>query len=275
MKRIYILSFILIATLQNSFAQKNFVDTIEIFSKAMQKKVKVVVVKPDNYKNKKDSFPVVYLLHGYSGSYNNWPIKMPNLQQWATENNMVIVSPDGGYSGWYVNSPIVANNQYETFISEELVNFMDQHFKTFPVPAKRGITGLSMGGHGALMLGITHPEIYGAAASMSGAVNLMSLANRYEIKAILGDTAQHLSTWKKYSVVDLADTLTNNKMSLLVDCGIKDIFINDNRLLHQILLKQNINHTYIEREGGHTWSYWTNALPDHLLFFRKFFNKKD
>lgn len=269
------LFFICLIALQFGFAQTNKVDTLEIFSKAMQKKVKAVIVLPNNYQNKKDSFPVVYLLHGYSGSYSNWPKKMPNLQQWATENNMVLVCPDGGYSGWYINSPVVANNQYETFISDELVKYIDKNFKVFPVPAKRGITGLSMGGHGALMLGIKHPETYGAAASMSGAVNLLSLAERYKIKQIIGDTAQYLSTWKKYSVVDLADTLTNNKMPLLVDCGIKDIFIKDNRLLHEVLLKQNINHTYIEREGGHTWSYWTNALPDHLLFFRKFFNKTE
>ena len=273
MKMKLILFFVLLLSIQNTFAQKNKVDTIEIYSKAMQKKVKAVVVLPDNYQNKKDSFPVVYLLHGYSGSYSNWPKKMPDLQKLATENNMVLVSPDGGYSGWYVNSPVMATNQYETFISEELVNYMDKNFKVFPEAAKRGITGLSMGGHGALMLGISHPQTYGAAASMSGAVNLMSLADRYEIKQILGDTAQYLSTWKKYSVVNLADTLTNNKMPLLVDCGIKDIFIKDNRLLHEVLLKQNINHTYIEREGGHTWSYWINALPDHLLFFRKIFNK--
>lgn len=273
MKMKLILFFVLLLTMQNIFAQKNKVDTIEIFSKAMQKKIKAVVVLPDNYQNKKDSFPVVYLLHGYSGSYSNWPKKMLDLQKLATENNMVLVSPDGGYSGWYVNSPVMATNQYETFISEELVNYIDKNFKVFPEAAKRGITGLSMGGHGALMLGITHPQTYGAAASMSGAVNLMSLANRYEIKQILGDTAQYLSTWKKYSVVNLADTLTNNKMPLLLDCGIKDIFIKDNRLLHEVLLKQNINHTYIEREGGHTWSYWINALPDHLLFFRKIFNK--
>lgn len=275
MNRKLILFFLLLSTLQNGFAQKSKVDTLEIFSNTMQKKVKAVIVLPDNYQNKKDSFPVVYLLHGYSGSYSNWIKKMPNLQQLATENNMVLVCPDGGYSGWYINSPVVPNNQYETFISDELVKYIDKNFKVYPVPEKRGITGLSMGGHGALMLGITHPEIYGAAASMSGAVNLLSLADRYEIKQIIGDTAQYLSTWKKYSVVNLADTLTNNKMPLLVDCGIKDIFIKDNRLLHEVLLKQNINHTYIEREGGHTWSYWTNALPDHLLFFRKFFNRKD
>ncbi len=273
MKMKLILFFVLLLTMQNIFAQKNKVDTIEIFSKAMQKKIKAVVVLPDNYQNKKDSFPVVYLLHGYSGSYSNWPKKMLDLQKLATENNMVLVSPDGGYSGWYVNSPVMATNQYETFISEELVNYIDKNFKVFPEAAKRGITGLSMGGHGALMLGITHPQTYGAAASMSGAVNLMSLANRYEIKQILGDTAQYLSTWKKYSVVNIADTLTNNKMPLLLDCGIKDIFIKDNRLLHEVLLRQNINHTYIEREGGHTWSYWINALPDHLLFFRKIFIK--
>lgn len=273
MKRKFILFFSLLISLQTGFAQKNLVDTVEIFSKVMQKKIKAVVVKPDNYLNKKDSFPVVYLLHGYSGAYNNWPKKMPTLQKLATENNMVLVSPDGGYSGWYVNSPVMEANQYETFISEELIKYIDNNFKVFPKAEKRAITGLSMGGHGALMLSISHPQTYGAAASMSGAVNLLSLANRYEIKQILGDTTQHLSTWKKYSVVALADTLTNNKMPLLIDCGIKDIFINDNRLLHEILLKQNINHTYIERDGGHTWSYWTNALPDHLLFFRKFFNK--
>ena len=59
----------------------------------------------------------------------------------------------------------------------------------------------------------------------------------------------------------------------MVDCGITDIFIKGNRALHDKLQTLNIAHDYVERNGGHSWDYWTNALPFHLLFFRNFFDK--
>lgn len=265
MKKITFSIFTIVCFL-SSFAQKQ-VDTITVFSGAMKNSMKTVVVKPANYFGNTQKFNVVYLLHGYSGAYNNWIKKMPSLPQMATEFNCIIVCPDGGYSSWYVDSKTDATSKYETFVSKELIEAIDARYSTIKSNEGRAITGLSMGGHGALMLAFKHQDVFGAAASMSGAVDLSGL--KYGIDKIIGDTIEVM----KVSVLQMADTFSNKKMPLLIDCGIKDQFINANRMLHGKLMNRNIDHTYIERDGGHSWDYWINALPYHLLFFRNYFSK--
>lgn len=269
----YTLLLFFFAFFINANAQKQSVDTVQVFSEAMHKNFPVVVIKPTTYKKNKTHYPVVYLLHGYSGSYNNWIVKMPAIKHYADLFKLIIVCPEGGYSSWYINSPVDSSNRFETFISSELIGFIDGHYKTIANKNNRAISGLSMGGHGALMLAMRHQDVYGAASSLSGAVDLNETVNKYDTKKEIGDTAVYASYWKQYSVLSIADTFSNRKMPLMIDCGINDIFIKGNRSLHQKLMQLKIAHDYVERNGVHNWDYWTNALPYHLLFFDKFFNR--
>ncbi|MCP9753283.1 alpha/beta hydrolase family protein [Ferruginibacter sp. HRS2-29] len=247
------------------------VDTISIFSNSMHRSLKCVVIQPSLPQEKPTRYPVVYLLHGYSGAYDNWIKKMPSLISEATENKCIIVCPDGGFSSWYVDSPVDSATRFETFISKELVEYIDKNYFTLQDKNRRAITGLSMGGHGALMLAMRHQDVFGAAASMSGAVDLNETHNKFETGKRLGDTIAYSNFWHRFSVIDIADTFSNKKMPLLIDCGTGDIFIKGNRALHAKLERLKIPHDYVERTGEHNWQYWTNALPYHLLFFRKFF----
>jgi S-formylglutathione hydrolase FrmB len=246
------------------------VDTISIYSPSMQKQIKCVVIKPDNYKKKKD-FPVVYLLHGYSGNYSNWIIKVPLLKSYVDEYEMLIVCPDGAFSSWYFDSPLDTTYKYETHIATEVVSYIDSHYKTNPSPQKRAITGLSMGGHGALFLALRHPSIFGAAGAMSGGVDLSESKNKFDIAKRIGDTVINASNWHDLSIVNLIEKYTASTQKIIFDCGTKDIFIKGNRLLHQKMLSLKIPHTYIERDGEHNWAYWQNAIAYQLLFFNKFF----
>ena len=96
------------------------VDTISIYSKAMHKEFKCVVIKPELNKKhagragKKTEFPVVYLLHGYDGWYSNWIIRVPQLKEYADQYKLMIVCPDGGNSSWYFDSPVDSTMKYET-----------------------------------------------------------------------------------------------------------------------------------------------------------------
>ena len=123
------------------------VDTIAVYSSKMNKEVKSVVIKPENYaKNKK--YPVVYLLHGYSDNYAKWVNTVPSIKQLATKHEIIIVCPDGGYSSWYFDSPVDPGFQYESYITEDLRKFVEQHYSVIKDRKGRAITGLSMGGHG-------------------------------------------------------------------------------------------------------------------------------
>jgi S-formylglutathione hydrolase FrmB len=247
------------------------VDTASIYSQSMHKYIKAVVIKPDSYKKKKNSFPVVYLLHGYSGNYNNWIIKVPELVNYANQYQILIVCPDGAYSSWYFDSPIDTAYKYETHVAKEVVDFIDKKYRTMADKNHRAITGLRMGGHGALFLALRHPDIFGAAGSMSGGVDLKESKNRFDISKRIGDTVLQANNWHNLTVINLIENYSNTTVKIIFDCGEKDIFIDGNRRLHQKMLQQKIQHDYIERPGEHNWQYWSNAIPFQLLFFKQFF----
>ncbi len=270
MKFIYSICLLFVFT-GNAFAGK--VDTVSIFSNAMHKSIKAVVIEPDNYKIKTKRFPVVYLLHGYDGWYSNWIIRVPELKNYADAFQIIIVCPDGAVSSWYFNSPVDKTYRYETYIATEVVKYIDKNLKTLADKNHRAITGLSMGGHGALFLGLRHSTIFGAAGSMSGGVDLKDSKNRFDISKRIGDTLTHAAAWHDLSVINLIEKYKKTRLKIIFDCGDKDIFIDGNRRLHQKMLLLKIPHKYIERPGQHNWDYWRNAVRYQLLYFSNFFNK--
>jgi S-formylglutathione hydrolase FrmB len=249
------------------------VDTVSIYSNSMHKQIKAVVIKPGSYKTKTNRFPVVYLLHGYDGWYSNWIIRVPELVKHADTYQTIIVCPDGSKASWYFDSPLDTAYRYETHIVQEVVGYVDKHYRTLANKNHRAITGLSMGGHGALFLGLRHADVFGAAGSMSGGVDLKESRNRFEISKRIGDTLNYAKNWQQLTVVNLIEQHANTPLVISFDCGLNDFFLGGNRLLHQKMMALKIPHEYTERPGNHNWDYWANAITYHLLFFQKFFNK--
>ena len=246
------------------------VDTVAIRSQAMQHTDSAVVIVPNSYQTSSDRYPTVYLLHGYSGNALTWVSKVPDVAALADIYQMLIVCPDGGYNSWYLDSPVDTASQYETYVGEEIVAFVDQHYRTIADRRGRAITGLSMGGHGALFLAIHHPETFGAAGSMSGGVDLTYDADAWEIAEKLGPYSQDPLRWDSLSVVNMVSQVPDS-LALIVDCGTEDFFFKINQHLHEELLKQHIAHDYIVRPGAHNWPYWSRAVQYQLLFFHQYF----
>ncbi len=261
----------LIGTLFFFSTHAAIVDTIQVYSPAMQKNIKAVIVTPDNYASAKE-LPVVYLLHGYSGNHLDWINKAKGFEKAADQLNLIIVCPDGGYSSWYWDSPVDPTSKYETFVSGELVKSIDAKYKTIKDRKGRAITGLSMGGHGALYLAFRHQDVFGAAGSMSGGVDIRPFPNNWDMAKRLGTYAEQPERWEKNTVINLLNLLTPNSLAIIFDCGTDDFFYQVNQNLHQQLLYRNIPHDYITRPGGHTWPYWTNAVKFQLLFMSNYFN---
>ena len=247
------------------------VDTIQVYSQSMQKNIRAVIVTPDNYTSAKE-LPVVYLLHGYSGNHLDWITKAKGFENAADQYNLIIVCPDGGYGSWYWNSPVDPKSQYETFVSDELVKAIDAKYKTIKDRTGRAITGLSMGGHGALYLAIKHQDVFGAAGSMSGGVDIRPFPNNWDMAKQLGTYAEQPERWEKNTVINMLNLLTPNSLAIIIDCGTDDFFFKVNENLHQQLLYRNIPHDFISRPGAHTWPYWTNAVKYQLLFMRNYFD---
>lgn len=247
------------------------VDSIAVYSQAMKKDIKCVIVKPSGYKKSKTRFPVVYLLHGYGGNQRQWVSLAPQLKTKVDELQIIIVCPDGGVGSWYMDSPVDSSFKYERFVSSELVGYIDKNYKTVADKQHRAITGLSMGGHGGLYLAIRHRDVYASAGSTSGGVDIRPFPNNWDLKKRLGDTICCKENWEKNTVINLANNLQNKDLRLIIDCGLQDFFLEVNRNLHQKLMQLKIEHDYIERPGGHNNAYWNNSIDYQLLFFKKGF----
>jgi S-formylglutathione hydrolase FrmB len=258
------------------------VDSINVPSKAMNKTYKASVVLPAAYANSKKSFPVLYLLHGGGGHFNDWLNKTPDkllVKNLADQYNIIIVMPEGEAFSWYLDSPVDPNSKFETYLYKEVVQKIDNTYRTVQNSKGRVITGLSMGGHGAMYLSSRHPDVFGAAGSMSGALDLNY--NKFIInedfkkllkegfQKILGSTDAISEVFVNNSVVFMAAAIQKNKLPIIIDCGVDDFLIEINRELHRRLVYNNTPHDYTERPGGHSWEYWQNSLPYHLLFFSK------
>ena len=274
------------------------VDTLTVWSTAMHKPVKNVVILPADYgQDTARRWPVVYLLHGFRGRYDTWIGKtQPGLPETASRTGEVIVCPDGGYSSWYWDSPTDPSMRYETYVAEELVSAIDSLYRTRNGRGGRAITGYSMGGHGALYLALRHPETFGACGSMSGGVELCPFPKNWDIEKRLGPYRDNPQRWEEYSVMgqlwravpfndrsrevaglpaqDPSSELQPGQLAIFIDCGTEDYFYAVNLRLHEELLYRNVPHEFIVRPGRHTHDYWRHAVEYHLLFFRDFFARE-
>jgi S-formylglutathione hydrolase FrmB len=271
MKRLNFLLVILLLS-QLAFSRIQQVDTISVYASKMKKEVKSVVILPENYSEKRH-YPVVYMLHGYSDNYAKWVKAVPSIKSLSTEYQQIIVCPDGGYSSWYFDSPIDSTYQYESYIAKDLVAFVDSHYSTIANRSGRAITGLSMGGHGALYIAIRNKDLFAHAGSMSGGVDLRFSTRKFDIAKRIGDFETNPQEWDNRSVVNMVTDLKNKELDLIIDCGVSDFFYQINAALHRRLMSLNIDHDYIERPGEHNWEYWTNSIKYQLLFFDQCFDK--
>ncbi len=269
MKKILIVLLILIGL--DAYAGK--VDTLQIESLLLKKTTKFVVITPNADNNNAERYPVVYLLHGYGGNYAQWSKISPQLAKTADDLKIIFVCPDGGKGSWYFDSPIDSTIRYESYITKELVSYIDAKFPTKATAKSRAITGLSMGGHGAMFLGIRHSDLFGAAGSTSGGVDFRPFPKNWDIKNALGELETNKERWLDYTVMHQVESLTNNQLAIIIDCGVDDFFMPVNRALHEKLLQLKINHDYIERPGAHTHSYWSGNIDFQIMFFKKFFEK--
>lgn len=255
----------------------NPADTIEVMSQAMGRNIKNVVVKPQQYVDDATSvrYPVLYLLHGADGCYNDWSRKA-DLHRLADRYGVIIVCPDGQDS-WYFDSPIDPKMQFETYVSKELVEYIDSHYRTLANRYMRAITGLSMGGHGALFLAFRHPDVFWSCGSMSGNMDITQFTDRWHIRARLGDYENNPQRWHDHAVCNQLDKVKNCPLkpaqNIIIDDGLNDIFIKNNIAIHDKMVEMGIDHDFTVRPGRHSWTYWVNSLDYHMMFFDKAFDR--
>ncbi|MFC3157634.1 S-formylglutathione hydrolase FrmB [Chryseobacterium arachidis] len=268
MKKI-ICVFLCLLCFSSLYAQK--IIRKEIFSPKMNKKIKTIIITPDLKPNV--AYKTVYILHGFSGTPERLVKEdLPGLDKKAKDYNTIYILPDGNFSSWYVDSPVEKKSQYQTFIGKELVDYIDKNFPTQKDKKSRAILGWSMGGYGAINIGVTYKDTFGIVGSSCGALDFKSFGNnfeKYQVDKVLGPI-QSLNA--KYLTDSKIDSMVNSGQHYILDCGTEDVqMIGMNRKFHQELTKRKIQHLYIESLGEHNTAYWSRSLSDQLALFNLYF----
>lgn len=263
--------FLLFLLSTNIFAST--VDTVATYSPSMKKEIKAVIVLPNLYYSCQDSLPVLYILHGAGGNYASLINNMPVIKTLSDNYNIIIVCPDGGCTSWYFDSPVDSSFRYETYMTKELVNWIDDNYRTIKNRNGRAITGVSMGGHGALYLAFRHQDLYGAAGSIMGGVDFRPFPEKWDLKFRLGSQHEYPEYWDRNTVINQISKLSPNSIKIMFDCGTDDIFYFANCRLHKELLYRNIPHDFIIRPGQHDYEYVNNSILFQALFFNEYFAK--
>jgi S-formylglutathione hydrolase FrmB len=256
-----ILSIVVLAQTASAFEDK----VVMVRSQKMDKDVPVTIVTPDSYDGSVP-MPVLYLLNGWSGDHRHW-LERGKVGCLADRYEVILVMPDTGYDSWYFDSKVTPEYQYETFVSNELVEYVDSNYKTIADRCGRAVTGLSMGGHGALFLAFRHQDVYGSAGSMSGGVDIRPFPEKWGISKRLGTIEENPQAWEENTVINLTHLLKPDSLNLIIDCGTGDFFYEVNCNLHKKLLDQGIPHDFISRPGVHNWPYWSNSIKYQIVFF--------
>ena len=244
-------------------------DFITVKSNALKKRADITIYAPSNIALD-EYVPLVILLHGVYGSHWAWAIKgnahktTQNLIETEQIKPMILAMPsDGLYadgSGYVPHKTA----DYERWIVEDIIEVMKEQYPQITDESPIFITGLSMGGFGALRLGAKYPNIFRAFSGLS------SITHFNQIGEFVADFEQlKHDALEKDGVLEWILKNKNLIPPFRFDCGTDDILIEYNRQLQKELENYRIPHIYQEFSGGHTWEYWTEHLTETLLFFNQ------
>lgn len=267
---------------QNSSPQptKNKVVEVHHQSNLMKREMPYRIIFPAKYnRDKQMRFPVVYLIHGLTGHFNDWTDKT-KIAQYAAKYDFIIVMPEGG-NGWYSDNVSIPNDKYESYFIKEFINEIDKKYRTISDRKHRAVAGLSMGGYGALKFALKYPDKFILAGSFSGALDAPSrLKNspnaRDSINEVFGDDENQ--SRKANDIFKLLGEKSAEQLKelpfLYIDCGTEDYLIQTNREFTAILTERKIPHEFRQLPGVHNWIYWDSQVQEFLQVAEKIINQK-
>jgi len=248
------------------------VQTLELNSKLLKRKVFFTVILPAEYLSPSASgrvFPVIYLLHGLSGHFDNWTGKTSLVKYFAGMNAIAVI-PEGA-DGWYTDSATKADDKFESYIVEEVVPEVDHRYRTIREGRGRSIAGLSMGGYGAIKFGLKYPDMFSIVGSFSGAFDAPLKTEKSDflrpsIASVFGaDTSKTRAENDIFSLIRNASQERIKSFPFIyLDCGTDDLFFTINREFDALLVEKKVPHEFRELPGKHDWEYWDRQIQEFL-----------
>jgi len=258
--------------------------TLEISSKEFEShNLRFITVKTPHLKGRGDicvfvppmnnlkDIPIVTLLHGVYGSAWIWTLKAGvhftalKMMETGLIKPMVIAMPSDGL--WGDGSAYLPHNNlnFEGWIVEDVIEAVIESIDCTSNQSDLFISGLSMGGYGALRLGAKYPNKYKAISGHSSITDISQMR-------LFVEENESLYVKNECTETSVFETMIINKEQLppiRFDCGKDDLLIAYNRTLNQQLLAAKIPHLYEEFDGKHDWEYWKKHVKDTLLFFNR------
>lgn len=276
-----------------SYSQSGKVLEQEIIkSKILGKDVRYTIYLPPDYYTSQRSYPIVYLLHGFTDDNTGW-LQFGEINRYAdkaigngTIPPMIIAMPNGD-SSFYVNS-FDGKENYEDFFIKEFMPAVEKAYRVKAEKRYRGVAGLSMGGYGTLIYALKHPELFAACAPLSAAVwednDLVSMPDNTWNNVIgrvygigLKGKDRLTKTWYDNSPLKIIADKTADELKKVrywIDCGDDDFLTTGNAHLHIALSEKAVPHEYRVRDGAHNWTYWRTGITDALQFIGDSFHQK-
>lgn len=265
-------------------------ESLKMPSKLMGREVEFSVYLPPDYDTSQRSYPVVYLLHGYSDDETAW-IQFGEVSQTMDEGvargtipPMIIAMPDGGKT--FFIDDYMGRAKFETMFIEEFMPYVESRYRVRKKKEFRGVSGLSMGGYGSTILAMRHPDLFAACAAFSSAYRtdetMASMGERYDdvygklYGENLSGKARLTEHWYQHSPLHLAETMapeTLKSVRWYFDCGDEDFLYEGNAIMHIILRQREIPHEYRVRDGTHNWTYWRTGIKEGLKFIGESFHR--
>jgi S-formylglutathione hydrolase FrmB len=233
-------------------------------SAAVGKEMRYRVLRPAlGMRPREPRYPVLYLLHGFTGDFMDWESRT-HLAEYVAGLGLIVVMPDGQDS-WYTNAAADPALKFEDYIVKDLVADVEQRFPVIRSRHARAIAGLSMGGYGAIKIGLKFPGTYAMAAGLSGAY--FRDVDKWNERKPLYDSllkafgpAGHPARAEN-DVFALAAAADPARVPYFyLDCGTEDGLIENNRELSKVFLDRKVAYEYHEGPGAHTWPYWDGNI---------------
>ena len=239
---------------------------------------------PPDYASSGKHYPVVYLLHGFTGDHTSWirhgeinKIMDAGIASGEIEP-MILIIPDGKYY-WYIND-YQNKARYEDFVFEEFLPFIDKTYRTIPDKEHRAVAGLSMGGYGSLVWAMHHPDKFSYCVALSASMfdqdGMAKMPDQlYKYMSLLYGAPEAkgkervTEQFKRNSPIDMAQTNSAESLKTVkwfIDCGNQDQLSEVNRELHDIFTKRDIDNIYHTRNGRHDWLFWREGIYQGLRF---------
>jgi enterochelin esterase-like enzyme len=286
MKHVNLLLFFIAGLCGSISAQSGKVfDNLSVNSAILKSERKFAIYLPPDYERSERTYPVLYLLHGGGDDQTGW-VQFGEVLHLADKairegmaTPMIIVMPDAntGKRG-YFNSPD-GKWRYEDFFFEELMPYVEKTYRIKGDKRFRAVAGLSMGGGGSFMYALHRPELFSSACPLSASTGPLSLEQLKERLDRSGESYKEddlQAYYEQHNALSLIESLPAEELKSVrwyIDCGDDDFLFEGNSLVHIALRKKEVPHEYRVRNGGHTWTYWRESLPEVLNFVSQAFHQ--